>query len=200
MPELTARNIAFTLLMVATATAVLAAVALLANQGNNAPIRVIAPSSIPNQEEAPSEVRVYVSGAVANPGVYTLDSESRISDAVDAAGGVTEDGASDGLNLAARVTDEAEYRVLKQGESPSIGAARSQPTTGDVVSAEGLININLASAELLDTLPGIGPVLAQATIDYRENVRPFRTIAEIQEVPKIGPGTFEEIRGLIMVP
>ncbi|MBC8281262.1 MAG: ComEA family DNA-binding protein [Chloroflexi bacterium] len=200
MPELTARNIAFTVLIVAAAAAVLAAVALLANQDDNAPIRIIAPSSLPNQEEIPTVVRVYVNGAVVSPGVYALDSESRIADAIDAAGGLTSEGTFNGLNLALRVTDEAEYRVLKQGETPSVGSTGSQSTTGDAAFAGGLININLASAALLDTLPGIGPVLAQAIVDYRENVRPFRSIAEIQEVPKIGPGTFEDIRNLILVP
>ena len=200
MPELTARNIAFTVLIVAAAAAVLAAVALLANQDNSAPIKIIAPNSLSNQVVVPSEVRVYVNGAVANPGVYTLDSESRIADAIDAAGGLNAEGTLNGLNLALRVTDEAEYRVLKQGEVVSVGTIGSQSTTGDAAFDGGLININLASVELLDTLPGIGPVLAKAIVDYRENVRPFQSITEIQEVPKIGPGTFEDIRSLIVVP
>ena len=70
---------------------------------------------------------------------------------------------------------------------------------GQAGQAGGLIDLNLASAALLDTLPGIGPALAQAIIDYRENVRPFQSVAEVQEVSKIGPVTYENIRGLVTV-
>ena len=63
----------------------------------------------------------------------------------------------------------------------------------------GLIDLNLASVELLDTLPGIGPALAGAIVSYRENVGPFQSIEEIQEVPKIGPVTYLNIRDLVTV-
>ena len=102
MPELTARNLSFIVLVAATVAAVLAAVVLLARQDDNAPVLIIAPTA---QQESPAQVRVYVNGAVVNPGVYTLDSESRITDALDAAGGITAKGILDGLNLALRVKD-----------------------------------------------------------------------------------------------
>ncbi len=126
MPELTARNIALMALMAATIAAVLAAVALIARQDDNAPILLIAPGS---QQTAPA--------AAANL-------------------------------LQAQIQDE-------------------------------LIDLNLASTELLETLPGIGPVLAEAIVYYRENVRPFRSIEEVQEVPKIGPVTYRNIRDLVTV-
>ena len=63
----------------------------------------------------------------------------------------------------------------------------------------GLIDLNLASKELLDTLPGIGPALAGAIVSYRENVRPFQSVEEVQEVPKIGPVTYLNIRDLVTV-
>ena len=100
MPELTARNLSFIVLVAATVAAVLAAVVLLARQDDNAPVRIIAPTA---QEENPAQVRVYVNGSVGNPGVYTLDSESRITDALDAAAGITDKDILDGLNLALRV-------------------------------------------------------------------------------------------------
>ena len=64
---------------------------------------------------------------------------------------------------------------------------------------DGLIDLNLASVELLDTLPGIGPALAGAIVSYRENVRPFQSVEEVQEVPKIGPMTYLHIRDLVTV-
>ena len=126
MPEITARNIAFAALVIATVAAVLAAVVLLARQNDNAPILIIPPQESTAQAAAP-------------------------------------------------------------GSSP----AQTQ--------TEGLIDLNTASVNLLDTLPGIGPALAQAIIDFRENVHRFRSVAEVQEVPKIGPVTYENIRGLITV-
>jgi competence protein ComEA len=183
-------------LVAATVAAVLAAVVLIVRQDDNAPVRIIAPTT---QDAVPAQVRVYVNGEVVNPGVYTLDSESRITDALDAAGGLTEEGVLDGLNLALRVEDEAEYHVLKLGESPPAASVSSGATAGSDARPGGLIDLNLASAELLDTLPGIGPSLAEAIVSYRENVHPFQSIAEVQEVPKIGPVTYENIRDLVTV-
>ncbi|MQF89675.1 MAG: helix-hairpin-helix domain-containing protein [SAR202 cluster bacterium] len=62
-----------------------------------------------------------------------------------------------------------------------------------------MIDLNTASANLLDTLPGIGPALAQAIIDFRENVHPFQSVVEVQEVQKIGPVTYENMRELVTV-
>ena len=193
MPELTARNIAIMALMAATVLAVLAAVVLLARQDDNAPIRIIAPDS---QQATPTRVRVFVSGAVVNPGVYTLAPDSRITDALAAAGGVTGEANIEGVNLALRLKDEAEYYVPRLGESPPAVSSMQQAQTQ---IQDGLIDLNLASVELLDTLPGIGPALAGAIVSYRENVRPFQSVEEIQEVPKIGPVTYLNIRDLVTV-
>ncbi len=193
MPDITARNIAFMALMAATVAAVLAAVVLLARQDDNAPIRIIAPDS---QQATPSRVRVFVNGAVVNPGVYTLDPDSRITDALAAAGGVTGEANIEGVNLALRLKDEAEYYVPSLGESPPAVSNMQQAQTQ---IQDGLIDLNLASVELLDTLPGIGPALAGAIVSYRENVRPFQSVEEVQEVPKIGPVTYLNIRDLVTV-
>ena len=194
MPELTARNMAFMVLVAATVAAVLGAVVLLARQNDNAPVRIIAPES---QQITPAQVRVYVNGAVASPGVYTLDPDSRITDALAAAGGITGEADLEGVNLALRVRDEAEYYVPRLGESPP--AASSLSPVQAQAQAGGLIDLNLASKELLDTLPGIGPALAGAIVSYRENVRPFQSVEEVQEVPKIGPATYLNIRDLVTV-
>ncbi len=192
MPELTARNIAFMVLVAATVAAVLGAVVLLARQNDNAPVRIIAPES---QQTTPAQVRVYVNGAVAVPGVYTLEYGSRITDALAAAGGITGEANLEGVNLALRVRDEAEYYVPRLGESAPAASNLSPAQAG----SGGLIDLNLASKELLDTLPGIGPALAEAIVSYRENVRPFQSVEEVQEVPKIGPATYLNIRDLVTV-
>lgn len=193
MPELTARNIATMALVAATVAAVLAAVVLLARQDDNAPIRIIAPES----QDTATQVRVFVNGAVVNPGVYTLAPDSRVTDALAAAGGLTGEANIQGVNLALRLQDEAEYYVPKLGETPPAGSNMQQAQTQ---IQGGLIDLNLASVELLDTLPGIGPALAGAIVSYRENVGPFQSIEEIQEVPKIGPVTYLNIRDLVTVP
>ena len=193
MPELTARNIAFVALMAASVAAMLAAAVLFARQDDNAPIRVITPES---QQTTPTPVRVFVNGAVVNPGVYTLAPDSRVTDALDAAGGVTADADIDGVNLALIVDNQEEYYVPKMGETPPEDSNLQQFQTQNQGE---LIDLNLASAALLDTLPGIGPVLAGAIVSYREDVHPFSSIEEIQEVPKIGPVTYQNIRDLVTV-
>ena len=113
MPELTVRNVAFAVLITASLAAVLAAVSLLARQDDNSPISITSPTS----QAAPSQVRVFVNGAVASPGVYTLAPDSRITDALDAAGGATGEADLTGVNLALRLRDEDEYYFPKVGEA-----------------------------------------------------------------------------------
>ena len=124
MPELNARNVAFMALSVATIAAVLAAVFLLARQNDNSPVQIIPPSST---QSAHAQVRMFVNGAVVNPGVYTLDSNSRITDALSAAGGVAGEATLDGVSLALRVKDEAEYYVPKLGETPPARLQERRP-------------------------------------------------------------------------
>ncbi len=125
MPEISIRNVAFMVLMAAAAAAILAAVVLLARQDDNAPIRIISPDS---QPPPLTQVRVYVNGAVVSPGVYTLAPDSRIAEPLEAAGGVTAEANLEGVNLAMRLTDEAEYYVPKEGETltESSGQQNSQ--------------------------------------------------------------------------
>ena len=200
MPALPARNRALMVLVAATLAAMLAAVFLLARQDDNAPIQIIAPDSLTDSlVESPAQVRVFLNGAVASPGVYTLDAGSRITDALAAAGGVTGEANLEGVNLALQVRDEAEYYVSRLGEEPPAASSLQSAQTDNQPQTGGLIDLNRASAELLDTLPGIGPALAGAIISYRENVRPFQSVAEVQEVPKIGQVTYQNIRDLVTV-
>lgn len=131
-------------------------------------------------------VLVHVSGAVEAPGVYELPLGSRARDAIEMAGGASEDADLNRINLA---------RVLQDGQQIHV------PIVGDD-SGEAVqfpININIASVEQLSQLPGIGEVTAQAIIDYRESQGPFQRIEDIQNVSGIGPNTYENIRELISV-
>lgn len=130
-------------------------------------------------------IQVYVTGAVVSPGVYELPAGSRLQDAVNAAGGFMPDAAKEQVNLAAPLWDGAQVHIPHTVESN-----RSQ---------SGRININTASAEELETLPGIGPTTAQKIVEYRLQYGPFRTIQDIQNVPGIGPTTFAKIQDYITV-
>ena len=205
MPGSATRNVALAVLGSLTLALVLAAVVLLSRQNGVAPIQIVAPTS--SAEVAPppvsEEIRVYVSGAVANPGVYSLGPNDRIADAIAAAGGETNDAESTVLNLAARVRDEARYHIPKTGEeTPAAVSQSAAPARSGAESAQaggGPIDLNRASTGLLETLPGIGPALAQAIIDYREGNGPFWSVDEIVNVPRIGPATLNNIRELVTV-
>ena len=150
----------------------------------------------------PEPIRVHVAGAVVRPGVYSLEEDSRVEDAVDAAGGFVAEADKNALNLAARLEDGERLDI------PYVAGYEPEEEEGFVVVSEGtpsllagdeLVNINTASLEELDKLPGIGQTTAQKIIDYREENGPFVSIEEIVNVPGIGPATFEEIRDLITV-
>ena len=140
----------------------------------------------------PGPVQVAVDGAVYEPGTYTLPPGGLVNDAVRAAGGPTTDADLERINLA---------RVLQADESihvPRVGEVIPPPTPYGL-SADGKIDINLADAALLETLPGIRPAIAERIIGYREMNGPFETIEDIQKVKGIGPTTFEKIREQIAV-
>ncbi len=141
---------------------------------------------------------VDVNGAVTQPGLYVLPPGSRVQDAIQAAGGSLPEADLAGLNLAAPLEDGAAIRLPAQGETQSPQPSRS----GDVPIPGvpgGLININTATQGELESLPGIGPALAQRVIDYRGANGPFPEIEAIQNVSGIGPGIFEKIKELITV-
>ncbi len=147
----------------------------------------------PAPTQAP--ITVHVDGAVQSPGVYTLPLGSRVGDAIQAAGGAREDAAAGAVNLASRLEDGA--RVWVQ---PAIAAPDNLTPSGETPALPGLasrININTASAEELEALPGIGPATAAKIVAYREEHGPFSTAGDIQNVSGIGPATFERLEPLI---
>ncbi|OGO06305.1 MAG: hypothetical protein A2Y73_05360 [Chloroflexi bacterium RBG_13_56_8] len=165
------------------------------------PIEIIEPTVAPTL--TPSPIHVHVAGAVKNPGVYVLSPESRIVQAVEAAGGMTADADERGVNLADLVRDGQQVYVPAQGEAPLPSPTPYASVQSQAISPTGntdqQININAASAMELDTLPGIGPVYAQRIIDYRQTQGPFAEPAEIMKVKGIGPTTYEHIKERITV-
>jgi competence protein ComEA len=137
---------------------------------------------------------VHVAGWVRKPGVYELAEGQRVIDAIDLAGGPRRGAELSALNLAALLTDG--QQVLVPGPAPAGGTS-----PGIVPGTPGttLVNENSAPAEELETLPGIGEVLAQAIISYREEHGPFTAVDQLEDVSGIGPATLEEIRDLVTV-
>jgi competence protein ComEA len=133
----------------------------------------------------PGKITVYVSGAVATPGVYVLPEGSRVDNAIQAAGGFITGSEKERVNLAALIIDGEQIDVPGLSSTNRINAGR--------------VNINTASASELDALPGIGPSTAQAIVDYRIQNGSFQTIQAIQLVPGIGPVTFNGIQDYITI-
>ena len=140
-------------------------------------------------------VVVNVDGAILFPGVYSLPVHSRVGDAVEAAGGLTENASPGSVNLAALVEDGSHIYipVINPAAGSTAGEERSAVGLSESGEFISLININQAFLDELITLPGIGPATAEKIIQYREE-HLFTRIEEIQKVPGIGPATFEQIK------
>jgi competence protein ComEA len=130
-------------------------------------------------------VTVYISGAVATPGVYILPEGSRVDDVILLAGGFLPNAEQEGVNLVAMLQDGQQLDVPVRSAATHV--------------SDGRININTSTVEELGTLPGIGPTIAQNIVNYRLENGPFQFIQDIQNVSGIGPATYDEIKDLIMV-
>jgi competence protein ComEA len=148
----------------------------------------------------PPPLMIAVDGCVHSPGVYALARNSRVRDAVQAAGGYTAQADTRAVNLAAALEDGDHLIVPERGQPAPAGSGQTQELLRSPTPAINLfpIDINRASQEELEALPGIGPVTAEKIIRYREE-QPFTRIEEIQKVPGIGPATYQDIRSLIRV-
>ena len=156
-------------------------------------------------EPAPTKapLAVHVIGAVPRPGLYEFAEGARVQDAIDAAGGLLASANVDSLNLAELLEDGQQLNIpYQEGAAPTevsdtvVLPSSTQESTPDPDVV--LVNINTATLEELDTLPGIGPTTAQKIIDYR-TITPFSTIEDIMKVSGIGPSIFENMKLLIVV-
>jgi competence protein ComEA len=154
------------------------------------PIRLI--TATPASSSTPATIQVYVTGAVQNPGVYSLSEGARYQDAVTAAGGATAEADLELLNLSARLSDCQHVYIPIQGQPvPTSEISRSEQI--DPVST-GMVNITTADATALMALPGIGEVKAGAIIAYRDMHGPFTSVEELLNVNGIGKATLENLR------
>ncbi|MBD7935782.1 helix-hairpin-helix domain-containing protein [Cytobacillus sp. Sa5YUA1] len=148
-----------------------------------------------SQEEVNSsdDVMVDIKGEVKDPGVYELKNTQRIVDAIQVAGGFLSEADQQQVNLAQKLTDEMVIYIPKVGEE----SVSSLPTLND--GNEGKINLNQATVEQLETLPGIGPTKAEDILSFREENGSFKAIEDLKEISGIGEKTFEKLKDLISV-
>lgn len=169
------------------------------------PQAAVVPTTPPTMP-SPQVLVVYISGEVVKPGVYTLPNGSRVGDVVAVAGGFTEEANREGINLAARVSDEQHISVPRVGEeteavtgNPTSGAGETNGNGSNAGTSPGKVNINTATAKELEALPGIGEVLAQRIIAEREANGPFKSVDDLIRVPGIKEGIIAQLRDLVTV-
>lgn len=160
---------------------------------------------------AETTIAVHVAGAVRRPGMVSLKSGARVDEAVRLAGGPIAGADLDAINLAGKVRDGQQILVPRRGQPPNPstaaaggpGQASGAPGSG-VGPAPGAsgesaaVELNSATAAQLDTLPGIGPVLAQRIVDHRSERGRFRSVDELQQVEGIGPKKFAQLRSRVV--
>ncbi len=146
------------------------------------------------------EIVVSVTGLVVNPGIVHLPPDARVADAIAAAGG-TQPGANlTGMNLAAKLADGDSVVLTDTPSAAGVSAAGpAQATAGQGSAPAGLVNLNTADEAALDTLPGVGPVMAQNIIAWRESNGKFTSVEQLQEISGIGPSRYAQISALVTV-
>lgn len=158
-------------------------------------------STVQENSAGPGEVVVHVSGQVNSPGVVTIAAPGRVIDAVEEAGGPTPEADLALINLAEPIVDGAHIHVPAHGEGEAIagvaGGGEPPAASGDPPGAG--VNINTASQAELETIPGVGPVTAQAIIAWREDNGAFSSVEQLIDVNGIGPKTLEQLRDHVRV-
>ena len=158
--------------------------------------------------ETSARLYVHVVGEVTVPGVYELEANSRVLAAIEAAGGATEAAVLSALNLARPLSDGEQVLVPNAGNAASLAAASATDTSGAVgggsntgasETGNGLVNLNTADLAALETLPRVGPALAQRILDWREANGSFQSADQLLGVSGIGSKTFEQLQNLVTV-
>ena len=155
------------------------------------PLRTAAPA-----HAAARRLVVDVAGAVRRPGLYRLAPGTRIADALALAGGPAPKADVDLVNLAAPLADGEQVLVPRRGARASAGSSGGDATAAPP-SPTAPVDLNTATAEQLDTLPGVGPVTAQKIIAFRLAHGPFTSVDQLDAIPGIGPARIAELRGLV---
>jgi competence protein ComEA len=167
--------------------------------GPGGTLPTVAPGGTATAGTAGGMVAVHVAGHVRHPGVVELPPGSRVMDAITAAGGVTAGADLDAVNLARKLVDGEQIRVAARGEHPAAPPAAAPGVPGQGATVPGaLVDLNSASAEQLDALPGVGQVTVARIIAYRQ-AHPFRTVEELRQVDGIGDRRFAQLKDLVTV-
>ncbi len=154
-------------------------------------------SLIGTLSKSQDSIPVYLVGAVRQPGIYQIKKGTYLYQLVEQAGGLTDDAAKDQINLAMRLDANQLIRIPTQAEVDA-GFA-STPNESAAASPETCVDINQATIEQLDKLPGIGPSTARAIIAYREKNGPFQNTEDLMKIPGIKESRYEALKGLICV-
>ena len=185
-------------LAAAVAVALVAGLAWLSLRPTPVPVELSLPRATATEVDSTAgvleEITVHAAGAVATPGVYRLAAGARVSDLLTAAGGALTDADLDQLNLAAPLADGERVLVPRRGETVTQQSASGQ-SNGPAMK----VDLNTATAEELDRLPGIGPATAEAIIRHRETHGRFRSVTDLLEVRGIGEAKLEQLRPLVKV-
>jgi competence protein ComEA len=144
-----------------------------------------------------SHVLVHVVGAVVSPGVYQLEPDARVLDAIFAAGGFLKDADESSINLARSVNDGEQIVVLSAGSGGGADGASGGAFSAGGAGASQLVNVNQADASALDALPGIGPTLAGRIVDYRKLNGGFTKLSDLGKVAGIGKSLLANLQGLV---
>lgn len=175
------------------------------NQGDFSKIENIEDvKTVDKTENMTKKISIYISGAVNSPGVVELKSNERLMEGVKLCDGLTDEADTNRINLAMKVKDEGHYIIPKEGEEIALNDSNEnvESNNNDNNSGEGeskKININSASKEELDTLPGVGEVTAQKILDYRDENKEFKSIDEIKNVKGIGENKFNDLKDYICI-
>jgi competence protein ComEA len=202
MPEGISRSQLAAYAAVALAVALLG-VRYLRSSGSSEPLPAAAPVRLESADGGRAAVLVHVAGEVRRPGVYRLRAGSRIADAVRRAGGATARADLSAVNLAAKAEDGRQVLVPRRAPPGGAAAGAAPPSAAPGGPAAGPpaqpVNLNTATLEQLDTLDGIGPGLAQAILEFREENGGFGSVEELGQVPGIGEKRLASLREQVTV-